>query len=141
MKLLIVTQTVDTEHSVLGFFVRWIEEFAKHCEKVTVICLHTGKYSFSNNVEVIALGRASHFTRTMRLWRICISRRREYDAVFVHMNPEYIVAAGFLWKIMHKRIALWYTHKSVNLKLRIAVLFAHIIFSASAESFRLRTKK
>lgn len=32
MKLLIVTQAVDTEDPVLGFFVRWIEELGKHVE-------------------------------------------------------------------------------------------------------------
>ena len=57
------------------------------------------------------------------------------------MNPEYIVAAGVLWKILHKRIALWYTHKSVNLKLRIAAALANVVFTASKESFRLPTKK
>jgi len=141
MKLLIVTQAVDADDPVLGFFVRWIEEFSKHCKKVTVICLRAGKYTLPNNVEIIVLGKASRFVRTVRLWHACVSRRSEYDAVLVHMNPEYIVVAGLLWRSMHKRIALWYTHKSVNVKLRIAVLFAHSIFSASAESFRLRTKK
>lgn len=141
MKLLICTQTVDTGDSDLGFFVRWIEEFAKHCEKVTVICLREGKHSLPNNVEVFTLGKTSRILQTVRLWRICISRRHEYDAVFVHMNPEYIVATGFLWKLMHKRIALWYTHKSVDMKLRVAVMLADVIFTASKESFRLSSKK
>lgn len=141
MKLLICTQAVDTEDPVLGFFVRWIEEFAKHCEKVTVVCLREGKHVLPSNVEVVALGKTSRFLQAWRLWRISISRSSDYDAVFVHMNPEYIVAAGLLWKLMHKRIALWYTHKSVNLKLRIAVLFANIVFTASRESFRLQSKK
>ncbi|MFA5942661.1 MAG: glycosyltransferase [Candidatus Paceibacterota bacterium] len=141
MKLLITTQAVDARDSDLGFFVRWIEEFAKQCEKVTVICLREGEHSLPSNVAILTLGNASRLSRTMSLWRICISRRHEYDAVFVHMNPEYLIAAGLLWRLMHKRIALWYTHKSVNLKLRIAVLFAHTVFTASAESFRLRSKK
>jgi len=141
MKLLICTQTVDARDSDLGFFVRWIEEFAKECEKITVVCLRTGTYALPNNVEVIALGRASRLIRTVRLWRACIAYRKEYDAVFVHMNPEYIIAAGPLWKFMKKRIALWYTHKSVNLKLRLAEKLVDIIFTASKESFRLHSKK
>jgi len=141
MKLLITTQTVDANDPVLGFFVRWIEEFAKHCEKVTVICLNEGAHSLPNTVEVIKLKKASRIFRTLDLWRICISHRSEYDTVFVHMNPEYIVATGLLWRGMHKRMSLWYTHKSVTIPLRIAVLFAHTIFTASRESFRLRTKK
>lgn len=141
MKLLIATQAVDTGDSVLGFFVRWIEECARHCEKVTVVCLRAGTYSLPDNVEVIALGEAPRFMRAVRLWHTCISRRAEYDAVFVHMNPEYLVAAGWLWKLMRKRIALWYTHKSVNLKLRIAAAYADIICTASRESFRLPSSK
>lgn len=141
MKLLIITQVVDTEDSILGFFVRWITEFAKYCEKITVICLREGKYSLPNNVEVIVLKRTSRLLRTLHLWRICISHRRDYDTVFVHMNPEYVVATGLLWRLLHKRIALWYTHKSVNLKLRIAELFSNIIFTASKESFRLKSSK
>jgi glycosyltransferase involved in cell wall biosynthesis len=141
MKLLICTQAMDSEDSVLGFFVRWVEEFAKHCEKVTVICLRAGKYSLPSNVEVIVLGKTSRVIQTARFWRACVSYRGAYDTVFVHMNPEYVVAAGLLWRLMGKRVALWYTHKSVNLKLRIATLFVNIIFTASKESFRLRNTK
>ena len=38
MKLLIITQAIDENNPVMGFFVRWVEEFSKHCEKITVIC-------------------------------------------------------------------------------------------------------
>lgn len=58
MKLLIITQTVNTEDPVLGFFVRWIEEFAKHAETVEVICLKEGSHAFlPSNVRVYSLGK------------------------------------------------------------------------------------
>ncbi len=142
MKLLICTQTVDIEDSHLGFFVRWIEEFAKHCEKVTVICLREEKHELPANVKVYEIGKAvGSMQKAVRFVSFAWKLRKGYDAVFVHMNPEYIVVAGMLWRLMDKKIALWYTHKSVNLKLRIAVFFAHIVFTASIESFRLHTKK
>src|SRR3989344_648753 len=125
MKLLICTQVVDKNDPVLGFFVRWIEEFTKHCA-----------------VEVISLkdlGRGGRLLRTWRLLRRASTGR--YDAVFVHMNPEYLVAAGWLWKLRGKKTGLWYTHKSVDLKLRVAEKFADVIFTASKESFRLPSKK
>lgn len=141
MKLLIMTQAVDAYDPSLGFFTRWIEELAKHCEKVTVICLREGRHSLPPNVCVYALGSGGKLSRAVRLIRYVIALREEYTAVFVHMNPEYIVVAGMLWRLMNKKVALWYTHKSVNLKLRIAVFFSHIVFTASKESFRLRTGK
>ncbi|MBI4065768.1 glycosyltransferase [Candidatus Kaiserbacteria bacterium] len=155
MKLLICTQAVDAGDSDLGFFVHWLQCFAKNCNKITVICLREGKHDFPKNVKVIALGAAptqevgaptmsvgvGRMQKAAKLISLAWKLRNEYDSVFVHMNPEYVVVAGMLWRFMNKRVALWYTHKSVNLKLRIAVLFSHIVFTASAESLRLQTKK
>ena len=149
MKLLIVTQAVDTEDPALGFFVRWIEEFAKHAERVEVICLKEGKHdSLPSNVRVHSLGKeknpprfARRIVYAVRFKWLAWKLRNEYDAVFVHMNPEYVVIGGLLWRLFGKHIGLWYVHKSVNLKLRIAALLAHDIFSASREGFRLKTLK
>ncbi|MCH8889170.1 hypothetical protein IID26_01965, partial [Patescibacteria group bacterium] len=59
MKLLLVTQKVDIDDPILGFFHRWIEEFAKQCEKVTVITLFEGKHNLPENVKVLSLGKES----------------------------------------------------------------------------------
>ena len=144
MKLLIVTQAVDTEDPVLGFFVRWIEEFAKHVEHVEVICLKLGKSDLPKNVRVHSLGKENGVSRVKYIfnfytyiWRL----RHEYDAVFVHMNPEHVVLGGILWRLLGKHVGLWYVHKSVDLKLRVAVLLVHNIFTASREGFSLGTQK
>ncbi|MHB8710413.1 MAG: glycosyltransferase [Minisyncoccota bacterium] len=144
MKLLIVTQAVDTEDPILGFFVRWIEEFAKHAEHVEVIYLKEGKYTLPANVRVHSLGKEKSVSRVKYIfnfytyiWRL----RHEYDAVFVHMNPEYVVLGGILWRLLGKHVGLWYTHKNVDMKLRFAALLSHDIFTASKESFRLRSSK
>ena len=57
MKLLIITQKVDINDPVLGFFHRWLEEFAKHYEFVTVICLEKGEHRLPENVKVLSLGK------------------------------------------------------------------------------------
>ena len=144
MRVLLITQTVDVNDPILGFFVRWIEEFAKQCERVEVICLEEGNYSLPENVRVHSLGKERDTGRLMRVgnfYRFIWRQRKEYDVVFVHMNPEYVILGGLFWRVWNKKIALWYTHKSVNLKLRLAALLSNVIFTASAESFRLRTKK
>lgn len=140
MKLLIITQKVDMNDSVLGFFHRWIELFARQSKKVTVICLEEGAHLLPDNVEVLSLGKEEGVSRIQyvyRLYTYVISKRHEYDNVFVHMNPEYIVLVGWLWKLLSKQVALWYVHKSVNLKLRIAGWFADRIFTTTKEACRL----
>lgn len=144
MKLLICTQIVDQSDSDLGFFHRWIEEFAKHAEQITVVCLKKGVYALPPNVRVLSLGKeegTSKLTRIVRFYKYMCGYRKDYDAVFVHMNPEYVVLGGLLWRLWHKKVVLWYTHKSVDLKLRVATLFANSAATASKESFRLASSK
>ena len=141
MRLLVITQAVDLRDSNLGFFHRWIEEFASHSEQVIVVCLRKGEHALPDNVEVISLGERGKLMRTLSLCAISFGRRKEYDAVFAHMSPEFVVAAGWLWRLLGKKTALWYVHKSVTVWLRIATFFVHHIFTASDESFRLETKK
>lgn len=152
MKLLIVTQVVDTNDSNLGFFHRWLEEFAKRCERVTVICLKEGAHQLPGNVSVYSLGKdktafsfqLSTFRRlqyAIRFLRYAWKFRGEYDAVFVHMNPEYVLLGGFFWRAQGKKIALWYVHKSVTWTLRVAVRLVDVIFTASPESFRIESLK
>ena len=138
MKLLIITQKVDRNDPILGFFHRWIIEFAKHFESIAVICLFEGEHNLPANVKVLSLGKeegGARISKTLRyivrfynyIWR----ERKNYDAVFVHMNPIYVVLGGVLWRMWKKKISLWYTHKSVDLKLRAAEKFVHFIFTAS----------
>lgn len=144
MKLLIITQKVDILDSNLGFFHHWIEEFAKTCESVEVVALGVGEYHLPPNVRVHSLGKEggeSKLKYLFRFYKYIFSLRNNYDAVFVHMNPEYAILGGIFWRLLGKRVSLWYLHKAVNLRLRLAEKFAHTIFSASNESFRLSSKK
>lgn len=154
MKLLILTQKVDINDDVLGFFHGWIEEFAKHCQSVIVICLFKGEYDLPAKVKVLSLGkeefiRNSHHSHKIRILASYLYRfykyiwreRNNYDTVFVHMNKEYVVLGGWVWKLLGKRVGMWHTHKQIDLKLKIAERFSDVIFTASKESFRLASKK
>ncbi len=144
MRLLIITQAVDRNHPVLGFFHRWIEEFARHCQQVIVICLRQGKYNLPSNVKVLSLGKEESKKRLVYLYRFykyIWQERKNYDSVFVHMNPEYVVLAGLLWRWWKKKVGLWYVHRSVTWKLRLAEKLVDVIFTASSKSFRLPSTK
>ena len=145
MKLLIVTQTVDETDPILGFFYRWIEEFAKRCESIEVICLQEGKHSLPNHVRVHSLGKEKGVKPSWEYASSFLSKaytlRARYDVVFVHMNVEYLVLAGVLWKMLGKKTSLWYTHGTVSLRLRVAAIFSDVLFTASPLSLRLSTSK
>lgn len=144
MKLLILTQKVDDADGLLGFFHDWLKEFANNFSQVTVICLYKGKYDLPANVRVLSLGKEDRPSRWRYLWRFYKYLwlvRHDYDAVFVHMNVVYVILAGLIWRLQGKIIGLWYAHKAVNFKLRLAELLADIIFTASPESFRLASAK
>lgn len=144
MKLLIITQKLDINDPILGFFHSWLEVFSKNCERLTIICLEKGEYHLPENVTVHSLGKergVSRFRYVLNFYYQILKERNNYDGVFVHMNPEYAILGFPVWKILGKKIALWYTHKSVDLKLRIAEKLTDKIFTASKESFRLSSRK
>lgn len=144
MKLLILTQKMDRNDDVLGFFHDWIRELASHFENITVICLYKGEHNLPDNVRTLSLGKESGVSRLKYLfnfYRYIWSERKNYDAVFVHMNTEYVLLGGLLWHFMGKRIALWYAHGAVTWRVRAAEFLSDMILSSSKSGFRMPSSK
>lgn len=144
MRLLIITQVIDTEHPVLGFFHRWVLEFAKHCEQVHVVALQVGTHHLPDNVTVHSLGKESGASRLKYLWRFyryIWQLRHDYDNVFVHMNQIYIILGAPLWRLWGKRIGLWYAHGAVTVSLRLSVWLSHVVFTSTEQGMRVETTK
>ncbi len=145
MRLLVVTQTVDLDNPVLGFFHGWIEELASRYESVVVICLFEGRHSLPANVEVFSLGkekREAHRPEyAQRFLALAWGLRSKYDSVFVHMNQEYVLIAGWLWKLLGKKIYLWRNHFAGNYLTDIAVFFCAKVFCTSAYSYIAKSSK
>ncbi len=144
MRILFITQKIDKDDDVLGVYHRWVEELSKKVEKINVICLYRGKVELPNNVRVFSLGKESGQSRIkyiFRFWKYIWRLKKEYDTVFVHMNPEYIVLGGKFWKFWGKKIYFWYNHPLGSLKARIAIIFSKIVFYTSPSAFASRYKK
>ncbi|HBD25130.1 MAG: hypothetical protein A2566_02160 [Candidatus Zambryskibacteria bacterium RIFOXYD1_FULL_40_13] len=144
MRLLIFTQKVDSSDSVLGFFHSWLLEFAKKVDHVAVICLYKGEVSLPDNVNVYSLGKESGVSKLsylINLFRHVHKLSGSYDRVFIHMNPIYLVLCGLYFKAKGIKTYLWYVHRSVDFKLRIATMFADKVFSSTKESFKINTNK
>lgn len=144
MKLLIITQKVDKKDDLLGFFHGWLLEFANYFEEINIICLEKGEYKLPANVKVFSLGKEKMVGRLYyfyNFFNLIWKMRHNYDRVFVHMNPEYIVLGGLVWRMLRKPVFLWYAHRLVDLKLKISQKIAKKIFTPAPESFQLQSDK
>ena len=144
MKLLIITQKVDRDDPILGFFHRWVMELSKHCQSMTVICLEKGAYNFPATVQVFSLGKEQKQSRLQylsRFYKYIWQERKNYDAVLSHMNQEYILLAGWLWRLLGKRIYLWRNHYAGDELTDMAAVFCRKIFCTSHYSYTAKFKK
>jgi glycosyltransferase involved in cell wall biosynthesis len=138
MRILILTQKVDRQDDVLGFFHRWLEVFSQAFENITVVCLGKGEMRLPENVQVYSLGKEEKQSRLqyiLRFYRYAWRFRKDYDVVFVHMNKEYVLLGGLLWRMLGKKVVLWYNHPQGTLSARIAGKLAHTILYTSSFSF------
>lgn len=144
MKLLIFTQKIDRNDSVLGFFHGWVVEFSKKVEELHVICLEAGNYDLPNNVTVHSLGKeksVSKISYLINLFGYLYNLSGKYDKVFVHMNQEYVILAGLYWKLKSIPVYMWRNHLKGNLLTYISVLLSSKIFCTSSNSYTARFEK
>lgn len=134
MRLLVYTQAIDTSDPLLGFFHRWVEELAKYFDHIHVVCLKKGTYQLPPNVSVYSLGKEdgeSNFKYIINFYRHLFRLRNQYDRVFVHMNPHYVLLGGIYWKFKNIPISWWRNHAKMNLMTRIAAPLSKNLFYTS----------
>lgn len=149
MKLLITTQAVDVNHPILGFFIAWILEFAKHFDEVHIICLQKGEYELPPHVHVYSLGKEAGENKLKYLYRFYtyfahIFFKARVDYVFFHMGAIYNILAApffFLRKSYGTKFYWWKTHGVINAKAKLALAFVDAVYTAGSMSFTVKTKK
>lgn len=149
MKILIITQKVDKNDPILGFFHRWVEEFSKQFDKVWVICLEEGDHNLPLNVKILSLGKERGVSRLKYLWNfykhsLPLVLGRRTDKVFVHMVEMYVLLlAPFfpVMKMLRVKFLWWKTHGHLSFKSKIALNFVDQVITASDKSFPVKTSK
>ena len=125
-----------------GFFHDWLREFAKSTQ-VTVLAFEVGEYNLPG-VQVFSLGKDRSKNKLIwlcNLYRYTWRERKTYNTVFAHMSPLFVILPYPLFCILRKKIVLWYVHRNVDLKLRIAEKIVSKVFTATPESFGIPSKK
>lgn len=142
--LLIITQKVDEEDDLLGFFVGWIRNFADNFEKVYIITLANGNYNLPENVFVYSLGKErdnSKISRFFNFYKYLFKLIPQSTGVFAHMSPIFVIASWPVAFIFRKKIVLWYLHRSVTFRLKVAEKLCYKIVTADKGSIKFKSKK
>jgi glycosyltransferase involved in cell wall biosynthesis len=144
VRLLFLTQVIDADDAVLGFVPRWIEGLARRCERVRVVALEAGNVStLPANVDVRVVGRKGIVRRWLRYRAILAEALNAdgFDRVLAHMVPRYALVASRPARKSGAKLYLWYTHSGVDARLVKAIDVVEKVFTASAESLRVDTRK
>lgn len=112
-RLLVLSQAVDADDALFGFFVNWLREAAGTFESIVSLGLRVGRYDLPSNVRVYPLRPAASRSRLeviWNLWKYSWVERKNYDGVYVRGDYQYPLLAGWLWWLLGKRVVLFYAH-------------------------------
>jgi len=140
VRLVFVTQTVDSEDPVLGATVAKLGALAARCDELVVISDRTGAYELPANCVVRTFGARTRLGRGLKYLRAVVPlfvSRRPPDALIAHMCPIYLILAAPFTKLRRRPTILWYTHWAVNRTLRLATALADVALSVDRRSFPL----
>lgn len=142
--LLVIAQMVDENDDHRGFFISWLVGFSKKFDKVFVLTVAKGSYSLPKNVFVYSLGKeqgASKFVQILRFYRYLLKFLPKSCGIFAHASPIFVIASWPVAFILRKKIILWYLHRSVTFRLKLAEKLCYKIVTSTKESLKFFSNK
>jgi glycosyltransferase involved in cell wall biosynthesis len=139
-----ITQRVDPADPLLGFVPRWVVGLAARMETLHVLSLDRAVGPLPVNVIAHSMGKGQRGGRARmaaQFLRVVAGLIGQVDAIFAHMVPRYAWLAAPLAARRHIPITLWYTHRTASRELRLALAVSRRVFTASPESFPLKSDK
>ncbi len=143
MRLVFLTQAVDVDDPILGATVAKLRALATRVEELHVICDRVGRHDLPANVSLATWAAPTRIGRGLKMLRalVPILARRRPEAVVAHMCPIYLVLAAPFAKPLGSRLAIWYTHWTIDRTLRLATALCDVALSVDARSYPLETSK
>ena len=142
--LLIITQKVDENDDHRGFFIDWLKEFAKKIDKVSVITVAEGSYMLPENIQIYSLGKergAPKIIQAILFYWYLARLIPGSGGIFAHASAIFVIASWPFAFIYRKKIILWYLHRSVTFRLKLAEKLCYKIATAAKESLGFRSRK
>ena len=148
MKLLLVNFVMDERSPVLAWQQGVATRLAARCERVVVLTERVVQSPLPANVEVHRVPRilttplrmlGARWLMNIPVWRWCA--REQFDAVFVHMNADWVYRLSPCWRRFGVPVLLWYAHGTVTRRLHRAHEHASCVITSTAEGFRIPSSK
>ncbi len=140
LRVIMLVQKIDEADWLVGFTVGWIRALAAHVKSLDVVALEAQPTLLPANIHVHSLGKERRVGRIRELLafeRILSDLSRQADVIFGHLTPRYTWLAA-PWAATHRvPQCLWYTHRQIDLELRLAARSARWIATAAPGSFPL----
>ena len=148
MRLLLINFAMDEGSPVLAWQQSVAARLAARCERVVVMTEVIGRCELPANVEIHRVPRllmtpvrvlGAKWLMNLPVWRWCAQHR--VDAVFVHMNSDWVYRLAPCWRHFNLPVLLWYAHGTVTDRLHKSHAHASCVVTSSAEGFRIPSPK
>jgi glycosyltransferase involved in cell wall biosynthesis len=140
--LVIFNLETNLRNPILATTHLWIEGFAQIVPKVSVYSVHVGNTYLPENCTIKELGGGNWKSRIIAIFKlvlitfkVCLKRRN--TMVFHHQIPTTTVFPGIVFRLLRIRQALWYSHSSRPLSLKIGSFLVKEIVTSTFGSFPL----
>ena len=138
MKLLVITQEIDEEGDVLGFFVDWMGELSKHFEKVEIVHLRGEGAKMPDNVTLHKIS-GNRAEKVVKLNEIVLKTKP--DRILAHMCPEFVISIYPNTALKRIPIIMFYAHGSTSPKLSLVEKMCKKVLTTTESGFRIKSKK
>ena len=140
MRLVFVTQRVDSRHPALAATIPKIRALAERVDELVVLAQTGRSEELPAGVELRTFDASSRARRGVTFERV-LARALPADGVVAHMIPLYVVLAAPLVRPRRIPLVLWFTHWKSSALLRLAERLSTAVVSVDRRSFPLESAK
>ena len=140
MRLVFVTQRVDSQHPALAATIPKIRALAERVDELVVLAQSGDRDELPRGVELKVFDAPSQLRRGAAFER-ALARVLPANGVVAHMIPLYVVLAAPLVRPRRIPLVLWFTHWKASRLLRLAERLSTAVVSVDRRSFPLESAK